>query len=173
MPAPAVTQADADPPQPLEVTEQHGAGDDATDDAGIDERPLRDFRPTLLIADDDAVVRYALSAQLKDSFRVVAVATDATEAIALAGEHRPEAALIDVEMPGGGAREAVPGIAACSPDTRMVILSGDESRPIVLELLRAGAMAYVRKGVGGDRIAETLAGAVRAAPFAREVVNAD
>jgi len=145
MTAPAVTQADADLPQPLEL----------------------DHRPSLLIADDDPVVRFALSAQLEDSYRVVAVAADATEAIALAEEHRPDAALVDVEMPGGGAREAVPRIAACSPHTRMVILSGDESRGVVLELLGAGAMAYLRKGVSGDHISETLAGALRVAPVPR------
>jgi CheY-like chemotaxis protein len=37
-----------------------------------------DPRPSLLIADDDEFMRTALSAQLKDSFRIVAVAGDAT-----------------------------------------------------------------------------------------------
>jgi DNA-binding NarL/FixJ family response regulator len=63
-------------------------------------------------------------------------------------------------MPGGGARVAVPAIALCSPDTRMVILSADEIHHVVLELLNAGAIAYVRKGVGGDRLAQTLARAL-------------
>lgn len=133
----------------------------ASDETGDHpELPLQDHRRSLLIADDDAVVRYRLGAELKDSFRIVAVAENATDAIALAKEHRPDAALIDVEMPGGGAREAVPQIAACSPQTRMVILSADESDRIVRELLGAGAVAYVRKGVAGDTLAETLARAL-------------
>jgi AmiR/NasT family two-component response regulator len=44
-----------------------------------------------------------------------------------------------------------------SPDTCMVILSGDESRPVVLELLNAGAIAYLRKGVTGAQLCKTLA----------------
>ena len=121
-----------------------------------------DPRPTLLIADDDSVVRSVLNAQLAGDFRIVAIATDATEAVALAGEQRPDAALIDVEMPDGGAREAVPQIAARSPDTCIVILSGDESRHVVVELLSAGAMAYIRKGVPGAQIVETLTDALKA-----------
>ena len=118
--------------------------------------PGRTHRPTLLIADDDAVVRAVLTAQLGGAFRIVAAADDATEAIALAAQHRPDAALIDVEMPDGGAREAVPGIARVSPATRIVILSGDESRRSVLELLDAGAVAYLRKGISGAELARTL-----------------
>jgi DNA-binding NarL/FixJ family response regulator len=120
-----------------------------------------DVRPSLLIADDDAFVRSALSAQLDGDFRLTPVAKDATEAIELAGEHHPDLALIDVEMPGGGAREAVAQIAVCSPHTRMVILSGDESREGVLQLLGAGAVAYLRKGVTGTQIADTLADALK------------
>jgi len=121
-----------------------------------------DARPTLLIADDDAVVRAALSAQLAGEFDIVAVAESAGDAIALAERHRPDAALLDVDMPGGGAREAVPQIAARSPDTCMVILSGDETRQLVLELISTGAMAYVRKGISAAEISQTLTAALQA-----------
>ena len=89
------------------------------------------------------------------------LAGSASDAIALAEEHRPDAALIDVDMPGGGAREAVPVITSRSPDTAMVILSGDETRQLVVELLDAGAIAYVRKGISAGEIAETLIAALQ------------
>jgi DNA-binding NarL/FixJ family response regulator len=120
-----------------------------------------DGRPSLLIADDDAVVRSTLASQLELGFHVIAVAENATEAIELAEKHRPDAALIDVEMPDGGAREAVPEIARRSPDTCMVILSGDEAREVVLELLSAGAIAYIRKGLTGGELSEALTDALK------------
>jgi len=86
-----------------------------------------DVRPTLLIADDDGVVRSMLPAQLGGDFNVVAVAENAPEAIELADEHQPDAAMIGVEMPGGGAQHAVPQIARRSPETCIVVLSADES----------------------------------------------
>jgi DNA-binding NarL/FixJ family response regulator len=123
-----------------------------------------DVRAKLLIADDDAVCRIALSSQLAPYFHVVAVAENATEAIELAGTHRPDVALIDVQMPGGGAREAVPGISTNSPDTRIVILSSDESAGAVSELIIAGAVAYMRKGATGAAIAKTLTDALDVTP---------
>jgi DNA-binding NarL/FixJ family response regulator len=127
-----------------------------------------DTRANLLIADDDMVCRMALSSQLGPWFHVVAVAESATEAIELAEKHRPDVALIDVQMPGGGAREAVPGIATSSPDTRIVVLSSDESTRVVLELLDAGAIAYMRKGATGEEIAKTLADALEVTPHQRQ-----
>ncbi|MEA2388310.1 MAG: hypothetical protein QOG41_1083 [Thermoleophilaceae bacterium] len=121
-----------------------------------------DGRASLLIADDDAFMRSALSSQLEGDFQIVAAAGSVMEAIELVEEHRPDAALIDVEMPGGGARAAVPQIVARSPGTCIVILSGDESPQLVLELLDAGALAYIRKGVSGAQISQTLTDALRA-----------
>jgi len=120
-----------------------------------------DARPRLLIADDDPVARATLSSELT-AFRVVALATDATEAIELAERHRPDLALIDVEMPGGGAREAVRQIALCSPRTSMVILSVDETRSDVVDLLNAGAVAYRRKGTTAAELSLVLRDALRA-----------
>lgn len=105
-------------------------------------------------------MRSTLRAQLNGNFHVVAVAKDADEAIQLAEKHQPDAALIDVEMPTGGARMAVPQIVIRSPDTAMVILSADESREVVVELIRAGAIAYVRKGVTAAQLTETLTAAL-------------
>lgn len=123
-----------------------------------------DPRPSLLIADDDQLVRAVLSTQLAGEFRVIGPAKDASEAIQLAKDHQPDAALIDVEMPGGGALAAVPRIAACSPGTRQVLISGDERHGLVVELLSAGAIAYIEKGLAGASIAKTLAAALEVTP---------
>lgn len=122
--------------------------------------PLRDLRPSLVIADDNAVMRSLLGAQLRDSFRIVGVGNDTTEAITLAEQHQPAVLLLDVEMPGGGARAAVPEIDARSPSTCIVILSGDDSNKVVVELLNAGAITYIRKGVGADELRKTMADAL-------------
>lgn len=133
----------------------------ATNPAARHGGPSADGRRTLLIADDEASVRSALSLQLAGAFRIVAAAKNTSEAIELAEQHRPELALLDVDMPGGGAREAVPQITTRSPTTCMVILSADESRQVVVELLNAGAVAYVRKGVPGSQIVKTLTDALK------------
>ena len=118
-------------------------------------------RPRLLIADDDPIVRSLLSTQLAGDFEICAVASDATEASELAEQHRPDAALVDVEMPGGGGLAAVREISERSPDTCIVILSGDESQDVVVELLKAGAIAYIRKGLPGSEITRALTDSIK------------
>jgi DNA-binding NarL/FixJ family response regulator len=120
-----------------------------------------DPRPSLLIADDDQVVRSVLSVQLEPDFRLIGVASDATEAIQLAEVHRPDAALIDVDMPGGGARRALARITTSSPNTRVVILSGDERHDVVVDLLTAGAITYIHKGISAPELVATITRALQ------------
>jgi DNA-binding NarL/FixJ family response regulator len=118
--------------------------------------------PRVLIADDDPDVRAVLSAQLASGFDVVATAADTDEAIALAAEHQADIAIVDVQMPGGGGVRATQGIRAAAPDTAIVALSADESERVVLEMLTAGAVTYIRKGVGADELAALLHESIRA-----------
>ena len=119
-------------------------------------------RPRLLIADDDPVVQSLLGVTLGEDFDVVGVACDGEEAVALAKASQPDAALVDVEMPRGGGRRAVQGIAEVSPGTAIVLLSADESDAVVRELIQAGATAYRRKGAAPEVLAESLVASIEA-----------
>jgi DNA-binding NarL/FixJ family response regulator len=118
--------------------------------------------PRVLIADDDPDVRAALAAQLAGAFEVVANACDAEEAVALAAAHQPDIAIVDVQMPGGGGVAATRGIRSAAETTTIVALSADESERIVLEMLNAGAVTYLRKGVRGEELAALLHESLRA-----------
>jgi DNA-binding NarL/FixJ family response regulator len=127
--------------------------------------PVPPAPPTLLIADDDPVVRSMLSLTLDRHFDIVGAACDSDEAIALAHECRPDVALVDVQMPGGGGLSAIRGIAGVSPDTVAVVLSADEFDPLVRQLMIAGAMTYVRKGIAPRELAEVLHRSIQARPL--------
>jgi len=118
--------------------------------------------PRILIADDDPVVGAVLSGRLAPDFEVVAVAGDAGEAVELAAEHAPDAAIVDVQMPGGGGLEAARGIRSRSPRTAIVAFSADESRQGVLDMLDAGAMTYVRKTADHVELVKRLRAAIAA-----------
>ncbi len=133
-------------------------GDDHPAASSGGERLLR-----LLIADDDRFVRTALTAALKAEFDIVATAADADDAIALAGQHQPDAAIVDVDMPGGGGLHATRGIRSSSPHTAVIVLSGDESDGIVREVINAGAMTYVRKGTPRAELSRAVRTSVAAA----------
>ena len=112
----------------------------------------------VLVADDDADVRGLLEKYVKGepALQLVGAAANADEAIQLAEEHQPDAAILDVGMPGGGGVRAVREIVEKSPKTAMIALSGYDDRKTVLEMLEAGATAYLVKGASRDEILQTL-----------------
>ncbi|MBV8221066.1 MAG: response regulator transcription factor [Solirubrobacterales bacterium] len=117
---------------------------------------------TLLIADDDPVARTMLSISLARRFELAGVVEDAEQAVAAATHARPDVAIVDVQMPGGGGLAAVRGIVQASPHTAVVMLSSDESDESVRALLTEGAACYVRKGVDADELTAILMRAIRA-----------
>ena len=81
---------------------------------------------------------------------MVGQASDAREALALAREHLPDVALLDITMPGGGLNAARDITAAC-PATRVVMLTVSEDEDDLLAAMKAGASGYVLKGAGATR----------------------
>src|ERR1700730_14860667 len=102
---------------------------------------------TVVLADDDRVFSAALQEVIVTApqLRLVGLAGDATEAVALAERHRPNVAVLDVRMPGGGV-EAAREMRRCSPATSIIALSAYEDRDNVASMVGAGAQAYLVKG---------------------------
>jgi len=118
--------------------------------------------PTVLIADDDGDLRELLTVQLANDFEVIASARNAEEAIVFGARHQPDVAVIDMQMPGGGGVRATQELRAQSPGTAVVAFSGDESDAKVREVIAAGAVAYLRKGIPRKQLAQSLLDAIEA-----------
>jgi DNA-binding NarL/FixJ family response regulator len=101
----------------------------------------------ILIADDHEVVRRGLTTLLSSppGWVVCAEAKDGRDAIALAGQHRPDIVVMDIVMPGLNGLEATRKIRKMLPKTEVVILSLHYSDQLVREVVDAGARAYVLK----------------------------
>ncbi|GII01054.1 response regulator [Planobispora takensis] len=98
----------------------------------------------IVLADDQALVRAGFRALLdaQPGMTVVGEAADGAEAIALAGEHRPDVILMDVRMPGMDGLEAT---RRMPPGPRIVILTTFELDEYVFEALRNGASGFLVK----------------------------
>lgn len=103
---------------------------------------------TVLVADDEAMVRSALvdALGLHPMVRVVAVAGDALEAERLSAALQPDVAILDVHMPRGGGPAAARGIRLHSPRTRIIAHSSFDDVATCNTMLSAGAHHYVVKG---------------------------
>lgn len=105
-------------------------------------RPLR-----LLLADDHILVRAGLRALLDgiDGVTVAAEADNGEQAVALALEHAPDVALLDITMPGINGLQAAERILAQLPGTRVIMLSMHSGEEYVNRALALGVSGYLLK----------------------------
>ncbi len=113
----------------------------------------------LLLADDQALVRGALSALLglEPDLEVVAEVGSGDAVLAAVLEHRPDVALLDVEMPGLDGISATAQVRERAPGTRVLIVTTFGRPGYLRRALQAGAGGFVVK----DTPAAQLADAVR------------
>jgi EAL domain-containing protein (putative c-di-GMP-specific phosphodiesterase class I)/ActR/RegA family two-component response regulator len=113
---------------------------------------------TVLIAEDDTQLRGVLAALIdaEPMLQLVAAARDADEAIELARETRPDVAIVDVRMPGGGGVKVARELRRSTPDTKVLALTAAADRNTVLEMLEAGVVGYLVKGSSPEHILESI-----------------
>ena len=88
--------------------------------------------------------------------RIVGEASSGEEALTLACELLPDVVLLDISMPGWGGLVTVEKITTACPATRIVMLTSFENKDKLLVAFKAGARAYVLKGVGARELAVVL-----------------
>lgn len=123
----------------------------------------------VLIADDHAVVREGLRSffELQEDMEVVGEAADGAEAVALAGELRPDVVLMDLVMPNLNGVEAMRQLREQAPATRAIVLTSFLDEDQVLPAIRAGAAGYLLKNVEPQELAR----AVRAAHAGEALID--
>ena len=112
----------------------------------------------LLLADDQAMVRSALSALLglQPDFEVVAEVGSGDAVLPAVLEHHPDVALLDVEMPGLDGISAAAEVRRASPETRVLIVTTFARPGYLRRALKAGAAGVVVKDTPADRLADAV-----------------
>jgi DNA-binding NarL/FixJ family response regulator len=115
-------------------------------------------RIRVLAVDDQRVVREGLAMLLGllPDIEVVGTAADGEEALALAGELRPDVILMDLRMPRVDGVEATRRLRASHPEIKVVVLTTYADDRSVIDALRAGALGYLTKDAGADEIRQAL-----------------
>jgi DNA-binding NarL/FixJ family response regulator len=113
---------------------------------------------TVLIVDDERTFGEALEVALdrEKDLRVIHVATDGQQAVALATEHQPDVVLMDISMPGMSGLEATRRIKQCDPEAAVVILSGHDDDFMLARAVQAGAAGLLRKTQAVGDVALTV-----------------
>ncbi|MFE5580331.1 response regulator [Kitasatospora sp. NPDC056531] len=113
----------------------------------------------VLLADDEHLIRGALAAllSLEDDIEVVAQAGSGPEALAMAQSHRPDIAVLDLQMPGKDGIETATELRRLLPDCRCMIVTGHGRPGYLKRALEVGVRGFLPKTVS----AADLAGIIR------------
>ena len=123
----------------------------------------------VLIADDHAVVRQGLRALIESrtDMRVVGEAADGRMAVRMARDYAPDVVVMDVTMPDMNGVEATRQLVRNDKRIKVVALSMHSERRVVIEMLRAGASAFVLK----EYVFDDLLNAVQSALAGRRYLS--
>lgn len=110
----------------------------------------------LLIVEDDVDFAATLARAMKKRDFDVAVAHDATEAVAVAEDFQPSHAVVDLKLPGESGLKVVARLAARIPAPAIVVLTGYASIATAVEAVRLGARHYLAKPADADEILAAL-----------------
>ena len=125
----------------------------------------------VLIAEDQTLVRGALRAllDLEDDLEVVAEVGRGDAVVEAAREHRPDVALLDIEMPGGDGIEAARALADALPGCRAIILTTFGRPGFLRRAMEVGAAGFLVK----DAPVAELARGIRAVVAGERVIDLD
>ncbi|HHL39587.1 MAG TPA: response regulator [Deltaproteobacteria bacterium] len=100
---------------------------------------------TVLVIDDDRLVREMARDMLVDAGYRVFTAAGAEEGLAVVGDEKVDAVLVDVVMPGQSGLELIPRINALRPATAVMVITAYATVDKAVEAIRAGAYDFIRK----------------------------
>ena len=117
----------------------------------------------ILLADDHNVLRQGIAQMLDDQpdMKVVAQASNGSDAVNLARTHQPDIVLLDINMPEMDGVEAARRITAEIPETGVIILTMYRRDDYVFEAIKAGANGYLLKEVELGELLEAIRAVAR------------
>jgi two-component system response regulator RegA len=120
--------------------------------------------PSILLVDDDEVLRERLAQAIRARGYEVRTAGSAEEALREVARESPEMAVLDLKMPGMSGLDLLKELRTQDPSTRVLMLTGYGSIATAVQAVREGAVGYLPKPADADEILAALAGKDTTAP---------
>jgi CheY-like chemotaxis protein len=130
----------------VEETRQVASKTDSGDNM-LDLRvPDRSAKRTAVIVDDSGAIRLLLKGILEDiGLTVLQTVSSGHEGIEAAKRHQPEVVTLDVDMPGMSGLDALPMIRDASPQSKIVMVTGNADKALIQRAVTGGAKGYFLK----------------------------
>ncbi len=112
----------------------------------------------VLLADDHHIVRAGIRQLLESAqdIQVIAEAGDGEEAQSLIQKHKPDVAVLDIQMPKASGIEVTRWVRSHLPEVGVLILTAYDDEPYVMAVLQAGANGYVLKTAKTEELIQAV-----------------
>ena len=112
----------------------------------------------VLLADDHNIVRAGVRQLIEsaDDIQVIAEAGDGEEAQSLIQQHKPDVAVLDIQMPKASGIEVTRWVRSHMPNVGVLILTAYNDDPYVMAVLQAGANGYVLKTGQAEELIQSI-----------------
>jgi len=115
-------------------------------------------RLRVLVADDVTETRRStrLMLTLIPNVEIVAIAKNGREAVEYTRQHKPDIALMDINMPQMNGLRAIEVMLTEHPDMACVVISAERDTETLLEAMAVGARGYLTKPFTSEQLIETV-----------------
>ena len=114
----------------------------------------------VLVVDDEANLRRMVRSLLSAEGWLVEEAGSAEEALIRVGQTQPDVVLLDLVLPGASGLDLLPRLRKASPDTPVIMMSGEANLSDAVRATREGAFHFLEKPLGSEAVLATLRGAL-------------
>ena len=122
------------------------------------------MRPVILVVEDEPALREILSDMLERFDYDVRLAGTAADAYAIAASERPNAILLDINLPDATGTQTLDELRVLRPDVPIIIVTANADEGLARETLTRGAFDYVMKPFDMERLGQVLEAAVDSSP---------
>jgi DNA-binding NarL/FixJ family response regulator len=130
-------------------------------------------RPRILLADDHAMVLDGLRRIFDEDYEILDAVTDGHALVDAYRRHRPDAAIVDISMPGLNGIDAMRKILASDPTARLIMLTMHNDHEYAAAALRDGARGYVIKAAAADELVLALRSVLRGGCYISPAVSGE
>ena len=121
----------------------------------------------ILLADDHKIVRQGTRALLSriPEWEIIGEAGNGREAVALSAQLKPNIVILDIAMPELNGLDATRQIKKNSPETEVLIFTGQVTEELVHDVFSSGARSYIVKTDAPDQLIDAVKALSQHKPF--------
>src|SRR5213592_3332840 len=117
---------------------------------------MSDPRLEVLVVDDDAAIRESLRMVLEHAGHTVSEAESGNQALDVLEDRRVDAVLLDLNMPGIDGLDALVRIREITPDTGVIVVTGEATIANAMKAGQRGAYDFIEKPPDRERLLDIV-----------------